>query len=261
MTMKRADELLPLSASVSTSPPASPATSVRPSLSKRAQARRLRREELREQSPSPFKDILERLMHAVPGALGAIVVDREGEAVDYAGSLSSFHTKLMGAHLRVALDAGLAGALAETHPRQLTVRAAGASFLIRSLPDGYALALVLTRGAFEVSPRALANAERELAVEAGWKHGLSPSRWYPAEVQASPSNRFRPGRLRWGSRWEDLIVLGTVIGLRREHGYRCRLGSGPEVTLVREPAGHWYADESTEHGESLSPLDSRRAKS
>lgn len=255
--MKRADEGQQLSASVSPAD-ASRSSSVGPQLSNRARIRRLRQQEVRQESPSPFKDILDRLMRSVPGALGAIVVDSEGEAVDFAGSLPSFHTKLIGAHLRVALDA--CRPAGDVSPRQLTVRAAGATFLVRALPEGYALALALARGAFDVSERALAHAEWELAVEAGWSPHLSRPSWYRAEVEGAARNRFRPERVRWGSEWEALDVLGIVVGLQRERGYRCRLRSGVELTLLREPAGTWYADESPPRGESRSSLDSRSAK-
>jgi hypothetical protein len=46
-----------------------------------------------------------------------------------------------------------------------------------------------------------------------------------------------------GATWQRIEVLGRVMGLGRELGYRCRLRSGAELTLVREPAGTWYADE------------------
>jgi predicted regulator of Ras-like GTPase activity (Roadblock/LC7/MglB family) len=205
-------------------------------------------EEQRDQSPSPFKEILERLVRSVPGAVGAVVVDTEGESVDYAGSLPSFRTKLMGAHLRVVLDVGRSDSMAQTGPKQLLVRAGDASFLVRSLPHGYALALALTRRAFDVSPRALLNAEWEIAVEAGWRSASSRRAWYPVGVETVPRNRYRPARVRCGARWETLEVLGTVVGLHRERGYRCRLGTGIELTLLREPAGRWYADESPEQG-------------
>jgi hypothetical protein len=62
------------------------------------------------------------------------------------------------------------------------------------------------------------------------------------EVEAlGPTHR--PTSLRAGSEWERVIVLGTVVGLGRDRGYRVRLSSGAELTLVREPLGHWFVDE------------------
>ena len=43
--------------------------------------------------------------------------------------------------------------------------------------------------------------------------------------------------------WQRVEVLGSVVGLGRERGYRCHVRSVAEFTLVREPAGVWYADE------------------
>ena len=221
----------------------------------------------REEAPSGFSQILERLLHLEPAAVAAIVVDALGESVDYAGELSSFDTKIAGVHFRVVWDeishSALAGALV-----QIVVRARDRTFVMRRLPDGYALVVVLARRAFSSSPRALAVVERELSLEAGWPVPTSRP-WYPVEVQsaAPPPERSharrrlqkpRPARLREslpGAGWEPLEVLGSVMGLRRERGYRCRLKSGAELTLIREPTGRWYADEHVGRPpERLTPL-------
>ena len=42
----------------------------------------------------------------------------------------------------------------------------------------------------------------------------------------------------------EVEVLGAVMGLpERERGFRVRLATGKEITLVREAGHHWYADE------------------
>jgi hypothetical protein len=202
---------------------------------------------VRDRPPSSFSRILERLLRAVPGAVGAVLVDAEGETVDYAGWLPPFYTQLLGAHLRLVLDGGTASISASAaYPDQLVVRASRRSFLIKRLPQGFALAIAMARGAFGVSQRALLTAECELAKEAGWNRDGTARTWYPVRVQPALRNRWRPERVRWKSRWEPLDVIGLVVGLHRERGYRCRLHSGPELTLLREPAGNWYADESIE---------------
>jgi hypothetical protein len=59
--------------------------------------------------------------------------------------------------------------------------------------------------------------------------------------------RDRPAALEIGDRARSVEVLGTVVGLAsRERGWRVRLDTGVEVTLVREPGGFWYADEAPE---------------
>jgi hypothetical protein len=42
-----------------------------------------------------------------------------------------------------------------------------------------------------------------------------------------------------------LEILGSLAGglAKRERGWRVRVDSGVEATLVREPGGAWYADE------------------
>ena len=64
-------------------------------------------------------------------------------------------------------------------------------------------------------------------------------RWW----KPSPADRRRPRRVFLGGTWEDLEVMGAVVGLGRgERGYRVRTSSGEELTLVRERLGRWYAD-------------------
>jgi hypothetical protein len=46
-------------------------------------------------------------------------------------------------------------------------------------------------------------------------------------------------------KWLPVEVLGRCVGpelLPNEIGYRVRLLGGAEVTLVREPLAHWFAD-------------------
>jgi len=51
---------------------------------------------------------------------------------------------------------------------------------------------------------------------------------------------------RWVNRkWLPVEVLGRCVGpelLHNEIGYRVRLQGGEEITLVREPLAHWFAD-------------------
>ena len=55
-------------------------------------------------------------------------------------------------------------------------------------------------------------------------------------------------------------MLGRLAPLGpRERGWRVRLENGAEVTLVREPGGHWYADEALESLFTPTPAMSARA--
>jgi len=198
----------------------------------------------RAQDQSPFGEILCRLLDLAPGISSAVLVDPEGEAVDYAGVLPEYDAKVAGAYFRIVLDEASSCLSNKLGPTlHVVVRARKRSFLIRSLADGYALVIILKRNAFGISFRAIDISERELCKEAGWtapsSHGPS---WYPVEIETAPDRR-RPTRMRTNAAWEAVEVLGKVVGLGRERGYRCRLRSGAELTLVREPAGTWYADE------------------
>jgi hypothetical protein len=205
----------------------------------------------RDQEPTTFANILQDLLWLEPRATAAVLMDAEGETVDYASSLPSYFTKVAAANLRVVLDdimewwqkvgsGGLTDAL---------VRADRRSFFVRPLPDGYALMLVLKRRVFAVSTRAVALAASRLSKEAGWP---APSEetlpWHPAEIEALPTDRFRPLQMRTGDGWEPIEVLGSVVGLARdggEKGYRCRLQGGAEITLVRESTGTWFVDQQS----------------
>jgi hypothetical protein len=203
-----------------------------------------RRAGVRDQDPSSFFGILESLLRAAPGILGAALVDGEGETVDYAGELPPFQIKVAAAHLRLILDEVVrGGGIAFGTPQEIAIRAEKGTFVIRSLPDGYALVIVLARRALVLSARAVDRIERDLSAEAGW--ALSPRKpnWYPVEVEPAARDRRRPARIRAGAAWESVVVIGTVVGLARDRGYRVVLRSGAEVTLIREPHGAWYADE------------------
>jgi hypothetical protein len=200
----------------------------------------------REQDPTPFTSILERLLVLEPALVAVALVDAEGEAVDYVGVLTPFDTKVTAAYLRIALNQIEAHTENVGPLKQILVRSARRSFLVRPLPDGYALVAVLKRQGFAISTRAIDLSERDLTKEAGWppKPHRGPS-WNPVRIETTRDRR-RPVKIWAGSAWEPIEVLGSVVGLGRERGFRCRLRSGAEMTLVREPAGTWYADELIE---------------
>jgi hypothetical protein len=128
----------------------------------------------------------------------------------------------------------------------LTLRAAHASYQVHVLPEGYALVLILSRAAgFGGWRRAVTACCIALAEEASWSwNGRVPSpRWYVARV--STDARRRPATLLSGGSMRALEVLGAVASgmAPRERGWRVRLETGVEATLVREPGGGWYVDD------------------
>jgi predicted regulator of Ras-like GTPase activity (Roadblock/LC7/MglB family) len=207
--------------------------------------RRPRRTAHRDQDRSSFSDILESLLAAAPGVLGAALVDQDGETVDYAGEVPPFDIRVAAAHFRIILDqVANDGRTAFGTPREIAVRADRRTFIVRQLAEGYALVVLFARRGLVLSARAIERIERELSLEAGWDHPpvRRPS-WHPIEVETAGKNRRRPLRVRAGSRWEPVEVIGRVVGPTRDRGYRVALQSGAELTLVREPQGSWYSDE------------------
>jgi hypothetical protein len=204
----------------------------------------------RDTDASPFASILDDVLLRIPGAYAAALVDHDGECVDYAGRGDPFDIKVAAAHWRIVI-----GSITEQRTfagvRTIVARARQKPFLAHVLPDDYALVVLLGRRAgFAPMSRAVAVVERALAEEAGWPIAKEGPRWTPVDVDLDA--RRRPYRLRpsRAHRAKDaapaehsLEVLGAVMGLRAgERGFRVRLDSGAEVTLVREPSGCWYAD-------------------
>ena len=93
----------------------------------------------------PFKSLLTQLLDDIPGALGAIIVDWEGEAVDQVSLLNEYEIKVLGAHsgiilsqLKEALSRTDCGALNE-----VVIRTGQNKTLIVPLTEDYLLILQL----------------------------------------------------------------------------------------------------------------------
>jgi len=211
--------------------------------------KRLRRGAVRDQSDSPFSAILSQLCDD-SGALAAALVDSEGETVDYAGLLSPYEIKVAAAEWRIVLAVVKESRVPGFHNvAELTVRAKGRSFLIEAMPDGYAIALCLPRHCFNISRRALAQATRELAREAGiaLPEGRAQVHWARVRVRTPAGSRLhrRPDALWLHGSWSPITILGRYQARDLSHselGYLARLASGAEVFLVREPPGVWFID-------------------
>jgi hypothetical protein len=126
------------------------------------------------------------------------------------------------------------------------VRAANKSFGAVLLPEGYALVVQLLPRCFRVSPRAIAEARREICENAGLPLAELPSaQWRRVQVNESPAPQRRPRSVWVNRKWLPVEVLGRWVDpelLPNEIGYRVRLLGGEEITLVREPLAHWFAD-------------------
>jgi hypothetical protein len=182
------------------------------------------------------------------GALGVVLVDREGEAVDYAGYVDPYSLKVAAAEWRIVLD--VARDVPHPHYRDtdgILVRGKKKSFAVVGLPDGYALVLELPRRSFGLSGRAVAEAVRAVELEAslGTPRATAAERWLRVEVRTAPNDRRRPEAVWLEGAWQSLVILGRHRGegpTRREIAFRARLPNGLEFNLVREPPGRWFAD-------------------
>ena len=205
----------------------------------------------REQSLTKFGVTLARFAEAV-GATGAVLVDADGEAVDYAGSLDPFELKVIGAELRLILDLFKSVHLpGEQGIHEFALRARRKSFGVYELAEGYVVVVQLARRAFRVSRRALSEAVRELCEEAGLAlpAALASDHWLRVDVREAADGSRRPAALWVEGRWSAVEVIGRWASTGQaagpsEAGYRVRFEGGVEVNLVREPLDRWFADDA-----------------
>jgi hypothetical protein len=213
-----------------------------------SRTRKARSTPARDQDRSIFTQILDRLLRLSPGASGAALVDREGETVDYAGYVDPFELKVAAAHWQIVLNEIRLEQPGLADVRQITIHGRLRSFVVRQLPDAYAVVLILHRhAAFAVSERALQEADARLGREAGWTLPKGAAPWCSVDVETQENDKSRPARLFHAGSWRSVEVMGSMVGLRAgERGFRVRLSSGVEMMLVRERHGRWFADESIE---------------
>ena len=93
----------------------------------------------------PFKSLLKQLLEDIPGALGAIIVDWEGEAVAQVSMINEYDIKILGAHSGIILTQ-LKEALLRTDSGALdevVIRTGRNKTLISPLTEDYLLILQL----------------------------------------------------------------------------------------------------------------------
>lgn len=205
---------------------------------------------VRDMEASPFSSILTDLIRRVPGTYAAVLVDHEGESVDYAGKAEPFEVKVAAAHWRIVMSQILEQQRF-TDFQWLVSKGIKQSYILHALPDGYALVMLMRRRAgFSPFVRPMSSCIRQLAREAQWTLPEPAARdevgrgrdWFAVRVDTD--RRHRPERVFGEVGGFAVEILGAIVGLRRrEKGFRVRLESGKELTLVRELGGFWYADE------------------
>lgn len=165
----------------------------------------------RDQAVSSFSATLLRLCDT-SGAVGATLVDPQGETVDYAGYVEPYALKVMAAEWRIVLDClHRVKKLGFDETQEFVVRSQRKSYALVALAEGYALVFELPRRAFSFSRRAVAEAVRELEVEAGLSASnpmRQSERWSKLEVRTAPDNPWRPEAIWFQGAWQPVTIVG-----------------------------------------------------
>ena len=110
-----------------------------------------------------FQAIMTELIRKVPGALGAILADWEGEAVDHAARMDDYELRLVGAHKGIILGnlREVVRRLEGDRLREIVITSEKNQTVVLPITDEYFLVLFLGREA--MLGRALLEARRCLA--------------------------------------------------------------------------------------------------
>ena len=199
----------------------------------------------RDQVESSFTQVLRRLWMANVDVLAVVVVDSDGECVDYCSTLSPFDAKIAGAHLRIVVD----------EMRRFTERIGGAEasrieihgterdLIARRLGDGYLLVVVVRASGTDQS---LLSDVEDTADEIRREAGLSTPAWDPeadleVQVRRATGWEFAPrAYVEEGRSHEITTVLGRWVEsgpLAGDHlvCFRVQTSTGVELTLAYDP--------------------------
>ncbi len=111
-----------------------------------------------------FKQTLENLIERVPGALGAILSDWEGEAVDHVSKIGEYELKVIGAHKGIILTK-MRQAMRDLESdtlEEIIVTTERSQTLILPVTQDYYLVLTFERG--ESLGRALFESRKTIAI-------------------------------------------------------------------------------------------------
>ncbi len=195
----------------------------------------------REMELTKFGEILTALVEHLPGARAAVLIDPEGECVDYGGDGDSFSIRVTAAHLRVVFD-DIRNAPSCGVTSHVLIRTERFTYAVRTLPEGYALCIEFGRRAgFGALSRAISGSAHALAIEAGWVPDAHAAPWKAVTVACAADGR--PISITLSKGTYGVEVLGKLIGLSPgDRGFQVRLSNGAESTLVRERSYRWFAD-------------------
>jgi len=98
----------------------------------------------------PFKMILRELVQSVPGAVGAILTDWEGEAVEHFSlSGDDYELKILGAHQNIILNRvrEIRDKIPSQNVREAVISTDRQHLVIGAVGDDYTLVIILERSA------------------------------------------------------------------------------------------------------------------
>ena len=97
----------------------------------------------------PFKRILQEFVENTPGAIGAILADWEGEAVEQFCRYDDFELKIIGAHKGIILNLikDLHKAAAAGNPQEALISTESLHVIIGPVGQDYSLVMTLDRDA------------------------------------------------------------------------------------------------------------------
>lgn len=210
------------------------------------------REHHRDQTETMFTPVLRDLFVSDPAVVAVVFVDREGECVDYCGSVDPYEVKVVGAHMQVvlrnlrpSLEKLSMGELGELH-----IHAERFELVLRRIDQDYACIVMRREGgsddamlaALDLAIRRL----RELS-------GLTIPRW---DLDAGGIVVHVRESVGWGYAPDAIVESGTnlrvdaVLGRWEENGglsgrplvcFRVHTEDGQDCTLVYDAAHErWF---------------------
>jgi predicted regulator of Ras-like GTPase activity (Roadblock/LC7/MglB family) len=200
---------------------------------------------LRDRPDSAFSFILNRFVEVHDEVLAAVVVDGDGECVDYATVIDPYDAKVFGAALlgTTAEITAAARRMGAGSPIQWVVEATKYDLLVRRLSDDFALVVVLTSHGLNAHVLSAMNA---LSDAVRYEAGVVAANWDPSSVpfrvqtRLGPQGEELPATVYDGgvaqavqavlARWTERGVISAADRVC----FRVRVAKG-ELTLVFEP--------------------------
>lgn len=187
---------------------------------------------VRDMGLSAFGSILESFVPEVQGLLAAVIVDDQGETVDYTGSLDPYDIRILAAEAQLLVRAENAGIV------RMTIFGAKKHIAVLRLFEGYLL-VVATDAYVEdaLCELALESAAYELAAEAGYERPPSWRRMHIAlDANGLPrSLSGQPLTVEYIGYWVDRRYVRVVAKTLGSARYEFARLTGPNSRYYGRP--------------------------